>query len=323
MNRAANDKSNPAGRLPTPIIKKMRKPMVLIWLVPVCAAIMAGYYYYDYLQDRGLQISLTLDDATGLKAGESQLMHLGVEIGKVTDIQLSPDQKEALIRVRLRRSAASFARKGAVFWVVRPEISSQSISGLGTVLSGPFIDSNPGAGEEQEDFVGLDKAPTDLGEGLRVLLEAPRVEHLQPDSPVYFRGIQVGTIEDVQLRADASIVDVHAFIQRRFSPLVKTNSQFWVLSAVDVKGGLFTGVQMKVESLQSILSGGVEFATPEKDMGQQAKNGSTFVLHDDSKPEWLNWAPAIAIQPDKPGQGPTDNTPPQPTQDMRSIIGPR
>jgi hypothetical protein len=34
-------------------------------------------------------------------------------------------------------------------------------------------------------------------------------------------------------------------------------------------------------------------------MGDQAQNGSEFVLHDDSKKEWLDWAPKIAIQPEE------------------------
>jgi len=323
MTRATGEKPDPSRALPKPIVKKMRWPILLIWLVPIFAAVMAGDYFYDLFQERGLQISLTFSDANGLKAGQSKVMHLGVDIGRVADIRLSPDQKHVVVRVDLQRSAESFAEKGATYWVVRPEISTQSISGLGTVLSGPFIDSNPGTGETQKEFTGLDRAPPTVEDGLRIVLKAPRLEHLQPDTPVYFRGIEVGTIEDVQLSDDAASVNVGAFIRSRYSPLVKSNSEFWVVSAVDFKGGLFTGIQMKVESLRSLLSGGIAFATPEKNMGEQAQNGSEFVLNEEPKKDWLNWAPAIAIHPDDAGNGQTSTTPPESAQAIRSVVGPQ
>jgi paraquat-inducible protein B len=306
--------------LPKPVVKKMRWPL-LIWLIPLFAAGMAGYYFYDLWEQRGLEITITFNDGSGLKAGQTKIMHLGVDIGQVADLRLSPDEKQVLVDVHLQRSAASFTRKGALFWIVRPEISTQSISGLGTVLSGPFIDSMPGSGEAQKEFAGLDKAPPTNEDGLRIVLKAARLEHLQAETPVYFRGIEVGTIEDIRLSPDAASVDVRALIHKRYSPLVTSNSQFWVVSAVDVKGGLLSGIQMKVESFHTLLSGGVAFATPEKDMGQPAQNGSEFVLHDESKKEWLSWAPAIPIQAaDSPGQS-NSTTLPQSSQAIRSAVG--
>jgi paraquat-inducible protein B len=292
----------------------MRWPFPLIWLVPLLAAIMAGFYAYDRLEDRGTAITVRFTDATGLKVGETQMVHRGVPIGLVTGVELTPDQKQALVHVRLRRPQTSFARKGSLFWIVRPEISTEAISGLSTVLSGPVIDSIPGSGETQTEFTGLDKPPAPAQEGLTIVLKTPHLEHLQPDSPIYYRGIQVGHVQDVQLGIDATSADIHAIILRRFIPLVRANSQFWALSAVDLKGGLFTGVQMKVESLRSLLSGGITFATPDKKMGDQAQNGATFVLHDDPEKEWLTWSPKISIEPDNPGheeQNPKLPTPPQ------------
>jgi paraquat-inducible protein B len=321
MNRATVEKSEHSSAPPKPVIKKRRWPVVLIWLVPVCAAVMAGYYLYDTLHVRGPEITLTFSDGTGLKAGQSKVMHLGVEVGGITDIGLSPDQKHVLVHVRLQHSQDSFAKKGAIFWVVRPEISMQSISGLGTVLSGPYIDTLPGTGELQTEFTGLDKAPAAPQEGLRIVLKAPRLDHLQSNSPVYFRGMEVGVVEDIQLDPDGNSVDVYAFIQKRYRPLVKTNSQFWVVSAVDVKAGLLSGVQLKVESFRSLLAGGIGFATPEQDMGDQATDGSQYVLHDESKKEWLDWAPKIPIEPDDSDQRNSDANLPQAPQTVRSAVG--
>jgi paraquat-inducible protein B len=323
MSHATSEKSAHSSSHPRPVIKKLRWPMLAIWLAPILAAVMAGIYFYDFFQARGREITLTFSDATGLKAGQSQMMHLGVGIGQVEDIQLSPDQKHARVVVRLARSAMSFATRGSTFWIVRPEISAQEISGLATVLSGPYIDSLPGTGEEQKEFTGLDKAPVTLEPGLRIVLQTPQLDHLQADIPVYYRGFQVGTIENVQMGATADVVDIHAFIKQRFTPLVKANSKFWIVSAVDVKAGLLSGVQMKVESFRSLLVGGIAFATPQENMGPQAEEGSEFPLFDDVKKEWLDWAPKIDIGPDDAATEPQNAKMPTAPAAIRSAVGPQ
>ena len=118
-------------------------------------------------------------------------------------------------------------------------------------MSGPYIDSAPGAGEPETEFTGLEKTPVIEQDGLEIVLKTPRLEHLQSDTSVYFRGVPVGVIQDIQLSPDAASIDVRALIRRRYSTLVRSNSQFWIISGVDVTGGLLSGVQMKVRSLSS------------------------------------------------------------------------
>jgi paraquat-inducible protein B len=319
MSRSAAEKSQYQG-LPKATVKKMRWPYPLIWIVPIAAAAIAGWYFHDRFLENGTEIVIKFADGEGLKAGETAVSHLGVPIGKVKELQLSDDKKEVLVHVVLQRSQMSFAQKGAYFWIVRPEISTRSISGLGTVLSGPYIDAQPGNGEMQSEFEGLKSAPVATEPGLRVVLRTPKAERLPDNAPIYYRGVQVGEVEAVELSSSGDEVDVHVFIEKRFSPLVWTNSQFWLISGVDVKGGLFTGVQMKVESLRSLLSGGIGFATPDKDMGSPAADGNTFVLHEDEKKEWDEWAPKIQIQAEDSGQGSGPTSLPSAPQEIQSAV---
>ena len=64
------------------------------------------------------------------------------------------------------------------------------------------------------------------------------------------------------------------------------------------------GASLDLESLQSLLGGGVAFATPEV-QGAQAADGSRFALHDKPDPTWLTWQPAVHL-------GPADSGPPLP-----------
>lgn len=289
-----------APQYPRPIIKELRWPTWGVWLVPVLALVAVGYYYRDYLQHHGPQITVMFDNGDGLKPGQTTVAHRGVSIGTVTVVKLSPDQKQVLVQVQLEKSAGAYAKAGATFWIVRPEFNIESVSGLSTLVSGPYIEALPGSGQPATEFTGLDKAPNATGQGLRLVLHAVRLERLQPDSPIYYRGVQVGVIQNIQLSKDSAGVDIQIFIEPRYAPLARPTSQFWIVSGLDVKGGLLTGVQMKLESLRSLISGGIAFATPEKNLGDPVKDGTEFPLYEDPKPEWLNWSPRIALSDDDP-----------------------
>ncbi len=128
-------------------------------------------------------------------------------------------------------------------------------------------------------------------------------------------------MEEVQLSTDSTQVDVHAVIWRRYSPLVHAGSQFWKVSGADVKGGVLTGLEVKVNSLQSLLTGGVAFATPETNAGDVARDSDQFVIHEEAKSEWTNWAPKIAIDPGS-GDEPRSSDPSHPAKAaLKSAIG--
>jgi paraquat-inducible protein B len=103
-------------------------------------------------------------------------------------------------------------------------------------------------------------------------------------------------VEKVQLSPDATDVLVHAFIRRRYNVLVRTTSEFWIVSGADVRGGLFSGVRVKLESLRSLITGGITFATPPKQIGDPAAPGDHFPLYDEPKKDWLKWSPKIPLE---------------------------
>jgi paraquat-inducible protein B len=286
----------PADNAPKPVIKPMRWPFPIIWLVPICALVAAGFYLRDDLTDRGPLLTIKLGDASGFKPGQTPVDHLGVQVGTVIDLGLGPDQRQVLARVRLQSANAAFATHGAQFWVVRPEISESSITGLGAIVTGPYIEANPGNGAAATEFDALPQPPAD-SQGLRLVLHTDRLEHLHADSPVYFRGVQVGSVRDIQLAGDANHIDITIHINQRYTPLVRSTSQFWSVSGADVEGGVFSGVRLKLDSLRALLSGGIEFATPDQTSGFPAADGSEFPLHDESKKDWLAWSTAIPIGP--------------------------
>ncbi len=220
----------------------------------------------------------------------------GVTVGQVKSVQLSKDLQHVEVRARLATAYDSVARADTVFWLVRPEISLENISGLNTLMSGPYIEANPGSGAQTKSFKGLEQPPRREFDGLKVILHANALGSLTLDSPVNYRGIKVGVVQDIRLSDEADSVNVTVIIWDRYRDLVRSKSQFWVVKGADIKGGLFTGLKVQLDSIRSILTGGVAFATPEKDPGNPVSEESQFFLNEESKDEWLKWKPKIPVE---------------------------
>ncbi len=289
-----------AAELPKARVQRRKWNIPIVWVVPVVAAIVAGYLIYNRVQEIGPRITIKFKDGSGLKAGGTPIKYRGVPIGEVTALELSEDHQQVLVTARLRRSAASIAREGSVFWIVRPEVGIGNITGLGTVITGPEIVVLPGTGEAKSAFAGLESSPVALErKGLKIILRSSRLGSLKPSSPVYFRGIEVGAVQDCQLSSNASTVDIHVFIKQRYARLVRNGSKFWNVSGMDVSLGLFRGLEINVESLRSMVAGGVAFATPDDPKDDPAKDGMVFPLYDKPQKEWSEWAPKIPIPAEK------------------------
>jgi paraquat-inducible protein B len=288
------------GELPKARVRRRRWHLPVIWIVPLIAAIVAGYLVFQRSRAYGPTITIVFKDATGVKAGETWIQHLGVPIGQVVAVELAGDLEHAIVKARLMRSPVSVAREGSVFWIVRPEIGLENVTGLGTVISGPHIEVLPGTGTPKEEFAGVESSPVILERrGLKIILVTNRAGSLRPNSPVYYRGVEVGVVQDTQLSSDAKVVNVNVFVRQRYAGLVRSGSKFWNVSGVDFNAGLFRGVELKLESLRSLVAGGIEFSTPEDAESKPARNGMAFPLYAEPKKEWLDWSPKITVPVEK------------------------
>ncbi|KJK01237.1 mammalian cell entry protein [Pseudomonas sp. 21] len=248
---------------------------------------------------KGQMIELRADSADGLKEG-TVLRFKGLEVGRVEQVELSKDLQSVQLKARLTRGADRIARQGTRFWVVGPQVGLSGVSNLSTIVSGQYIEVLPASkpSQEQTSFSLLGGEPNRLldADGLRLTLSAPRRGSLKTGVPVTYREVQVGKVTSFELGETADRVLIHILIEPRYAALVRTGSRFWNTSGVGVDAGLFKGVKVRTESMETILAGGVAFATPNNaEMGSPAKPGQTFALFDEANDEWLDWAPKIPL----------------------------
>lgn len=269
-------------RVREPDVKQARWPS-LIWIVPVIVVLVGGWLVYKTLSEKGPQISIAFKTAEGIEAGKTKLRYKNIEIGVVESLRFSDDFSQVLISAQMARDAETFLRRGSRFWVVRPRLTARGVSGLGTLVSGAYIEVEPGAGAAQRHFEGLESPPVVRADvaGRRVTLVSERLGSLDAGSPVLYRGIESGEVLGHELGSDRKSVLIYAFVRSPFDQLIRSNTRFWNVSGVDVSLDS-QGLNVRTESMQSVLFGGIAFETPDAAEPEKANLDEViFTLHQD------------------------------------------
>jgi paraquat-inducible protein B len=237
-------------------------------------------------------ITLEFKDGQGLLAGDTQLRYLGIPVGFVEKV--TPMEGKVVVEARLQPGYDLLRRKGSLFSIVRPVLSLQKFNGIEALVSGVYIDCNPGPkGPESSRFNGVSQDDSEMvdfqKDGFDVVLVAPSSK-IGVSTPVIYRGVIVGKITKKDLAPGGGAVRLTASLKPQYASLLRENSRFWNAGAVKISGGLISlNVQSSV--LESKGLGGVEFSTPSGDgAGAPIKEGYQYDLYESPKKEWLQWA---------------------------------
>jgi len=247
----------------------------------------------------GIPVVIKFPTGEDLIPGQTKVKIKGLEAGYVDRVRIIRDLSGVNAHVIMDPRTEPILRSGTRFWLVTPKVGITGVTGLETLTSGIYIDMEPGKGDPKREFVALDEIPVTAKppEDLKIILTADRLGSLKGGSPVYYRQVQVGEITGFNLAPTADHVMIHDSIKEKYAGLVRQNSKFWNVSGINFDFGLLDGGKFKTESLESILAGGVAFATPNNDaMGEPVKNRTQFQLFDTNEEAWLEWTPEIAIE---------------------------
>lgn len=257
--------------------------MSVVWIIPIVAALLGLWLVWQHYSGKGPLVEIRFETAEGIEAGKTAVQCRSVRIGLVESVGLTPDKKGVVTRVRVDRSTESLLVSDTRFWVVRPRFGGSGISGLGTLVSGTYIELDPGNSENSErQFVGLENPPiTPQGvPGLHVILVADKAGSVGPGSPITYKGIKVGRVESQNFNRQNGRVEYAAFIEGDFGKLINNRTRFWNVSGIDLEMGA-NGIRLRTGTLESIISGGVAFETTHGGARvEPAADGASFPLYD-------------------------------------------
>jgi len=278
---------HPSEQGPIPrarIVPRRRRYLSLVWVVPMVAALVAGWLLVQTILRQGPTITIAFNTAEGIEPGITRIKYKDVDVGTVSAVTLSRDRAGVVVTARMQKQAENLLNARTRFWVVRPRVSASSISGLGTLFSGAYIGMDAGdSAEERYHFEGLETPPVLVGNkpGTQYLLHSETLGSLDIGSPVYYRQVQVGQVVAYGLAPDGKSALVRVFVNAPYDRFVTSNSRFWNASGVDARFDA-AGFRVDTQSLVSILIGGIAFRTPEDALTlPQAAAAAEFQLYRD------------------------------------------
>ena len=254
-----------------------------IWIVPIVAALIGLGMVYNSWQNRGINIIVSFETAQGLVANKTVVKYRNVDVGMIKKIGFNPARDRILLDIEIDKGMSDLLNQETQFWVVKPRIGAQGVSGIGTLLSGAYIELSPGqSGESQFEYVGLELPPitSPNADGLHLDLVSKGGKPLNIGDSVIYRGFEVGQVESSEFDPDQRTANYGIFINAPYDALVTTNTIFWNAGGLTVTTST-EGVRVDMASVETLVSGGIQFDVPEgTGLGDRIANSQTFVLYD-------------------------------------------
>lgn len=248
--------------------------------------------YSDFKTARkyGQVISLTLNGENTVTKGTS-INYNGVKVGEVTLV--IPDFKLNRVEVKARilpEYTNTIAVAGSYFWLPKAQVGLSGVKNIQNLLA-QSINVLPGNGKATYAFELNHRQPAI--NGITFTLQSESRGSITVGTPVLYREIEVGQVTNVQLGEFADRIISTIAIEPQYAYLVRQNSVFWNTSGVDVSIGI-TGANVRAGTIDSIVRGGITFATPEqKQLEPIARQGQSFYLYTKAEDSWRTWRTAI------------------------------
>lgn len=256
----------------------------LIWMIPVLAALIGAWQVVSWVTNKGSTVYVYFSSGEGLEAGQTKVKYKDVDIGRVVSVTLGEDGNRVVAKIEMAKEADRFTAVDSRFWVVKPQIGASGVSGLNTLLSGPYIGAAPGVKEDTTNsFTGLETAPPiPIGlKGREYKLHAETLGSVAPGSPVYFKRVRVGQVASVALDKAGHGIDMSVFVEQPYIGLVGPDSRWWHASGVDLRLDA-SGLKLNTQSLAALATGGIAFeSADDRKPVTPAPAGTRFLLSED------------------------------------------
>ena len=253
--------------MPLPrVARRPKRSLAWVWFIPIAALLVGLSIVWHDLSQQGPKITISFQSATGIENGKTQIKYRDVVIGLVKSVRLNDKQDGVIVEADLTKNGASFAHEGSRFWVVRPRIGLGGVSGLSTLVSGSYIETDfdglKKSTTNQKAFVGLEQPPPIASSrpGSHYVLRSGSLGSLGSGTPIFYRRIQVGLVTGFKLNESGQDVDLNVFVDAPYDKFIDASTRFWNESGIDLTIGT-NGMQLQTESLISLISGGISFSS--------------------------------------------------------------
>jgi len=175
-----------------------------IWAVPIAAIGMVVWLMVRALSSRGIDVTVSFDNAWGMSVNNTKVVYRGLQVGAVSNLKLAPDGRHIIATLDIDGDLAPYVNSGSVFYLEGAQPTLADPSSLKSIISGPTIELIPGTGAPSRHFVGgVGEPPPRLAVALPYLVTfGSPVGGIAVGSPVTFGGFPVGEVASLELAVD-------------------------------------------------------------------------------------------------------------------------
>ncbi len=271
------------------------------WIIPLLALIITAIMLWDNTLNKGPEVELTVSSADGIEAGKTLVKFRSVNVGRVETVAIKDDLKSVRLGIRMNPGTDDLLLSDSKFWVVKPRIEVNSISGLDTLLGGSYIQISLGTSEENSySFVAEEHPPVNPynEDGVTVNLRSNGSENIPEGTVVEYKGVEVGNVATSRLDPNTDTFEYQLFIRKPYDVLLKGNVCFWDDDGIDVKVD-GSGLSINTKSMLSVLQGAITFeGIGYRNADKPLDLTKTYPLHDDrttAENEMLRSYPSFLI----------------------------
>ena len=253
-----------------------------IWILPLVTLVVGVVIVVHSVMTDGPTITIDFETADSLEVGKTKIRLLSVNVGVVESVSIKKDLSGVTATIKLDQKTRHLLVDDTRFWIVRARVGAGGISGLSTILSGAYIEMDPGHGvNKTKAYVGLEDPPLTPADapGLRLFLYTGHAGSVSTGNEVLYRGYPVGRIEAMEFDADRKQVRYDVFVDAPYHELIDSSTRFWDTSGVALTASA-VGLEVEMGSLDTILLGGVAFGSPPGlPAGMPVKSGQSYKLY--------------------------------------------
>ncbi|WP_303852714.1 MlaD family protein [Seleniivibrio woodruffii] len=249
-------------------LKIKKRKFSLIWLTPILALGITVWLLYNGYINSGKEIRIQFDSGADIVVGKTQLKYRGIPVGRVIDLEIADSMDKVNAVVKLDKKAESIAKEGMMFWIVKPRVSINQITGLETIMAGTYIEVKPPVKtveelknlKDEDFFIGLSEpAAADIpADSVMVSLHTDKDMGIYSGMPLYFNNISAGRILNTRYDENTRAYDIIASVNKDYGRYINGDTKFWNISGFELKLDS-AGLSVELSQLNTLFQGGVAF----------------------------------------------------------------
>ncbi|SDY42965.1 PqiB family protein [Pseudomonas sp. NFIX28] len=226
----------------------------------------------------GLHLILTSDRRGSVEVG-APVLYRQIRVGSVQSYQLSADNQRVMIGVHIEPEFTRLVNSSTRFWNASGVTLSGDLTGLKvkseslqTLINGGISFDTPDpkaptSGKERR-FALYDSEEAAMARGVEIQLSVEDAEGLREGTPIRFKGLLIGKVERIDLKADLSGALLKARLGANGEPFARSGTRFWVVRPA-------LGL-LRTENLGTLVSGSYIEALPSSRPGERQTRFQTL-----------------------------------------------